>query len=246
MSDWTRRGFIKTAGGALLGATAIDTAPAAPQAVGAAPAGASAVPYSFLTAGDAALVEALVARLIPEDEIGPGAISAGVPAYIDRQLGGAWGAGERLYRSGPWQSGTPMQGYQLPLTPAELFQRALPALDAQVRKQHGDAFGALPVDQQEAILQELHSGKGALDGIPAGTFFDLLHALTLEGYFSDPIYGGNRNMGSWRMLGFPGAYGNYFHLIDQHNLEFSREPMSLAQGPHAAHDLGGAQQGGGA
>jgi gluconate 2-dehydrogenase gamma chain len=39
-----------------------------------------------------------------------GALQAGVPNYIDKQLNGAWGADERLYRSGPWQAGTPSQG----------------------------------------------------------------------------------------------------------------------------------------
>jgi len=57
----------------------------------------------------------------PAEENGPGALGAGVANYLDKQLGGAWGAGERLYRSGPWQAGTPSQGYQLPFTPAELF-----------------------------------------------------------------------------------------------------------------------------
>jgi hypothetical protein len=41
-------------------------------------------------------------RLIPPDELGPSALEAAVPTYIDRQLHGAWGAGERFHRSGPW------------------------------------------------------------------------------------------------------------------------------------------------
>ena len=68
------------------------------------------------------------ARLIPADAKWPGALEAGVPNYIDKQLAGAWGAGERLYRSGPWRPGTPTQGYQLPFTPAELFRTALAAI----------------------------------------------------------------------------------------------------------------------
>ena len=58
--------------------------------------------YIFLNPAEATFIEAAVARLIPKDETGPGAQEAGVPNYIDKQLGGAWGAGERLYRSGPW------------------------------------------------------------------------------------------------------------------------------------------------
>jgi len=60
-------------------------------------------------------------------------VEAGVPGYIDKQLNGAWGAGERLYRSGPWQAGTPSQGYQLSLTPAELFRTAIAAINAELK-----------------------------------------------------------------------------------------------------------------
>ena len=77
--------------------------------------------YLFLTVRRPRLVESAVARLIPKDEQWAGALEAGVPNYIDKQLAGAWGAGERLYRSGPWRPGTPSQGYQMPFTPAELF-----------------------------------------------------------------------------------------------------------------------------
>src|SRR5260370_38802073 len=86
-------------------------------------------PYLFFNREEAAFVVAAVSRLIPGDEKSPGALEAGVPNYIDKQLGGAWGAGERLYRSGPWQPGTPSQGYQLPFTPAELFRRPPPPVD---------------------------------------------------------------------------------------------------------------------
>src|SRR5262245_55352593 len=64
------------------------------------------VAYVYFNPAEAAFIEAAVARLIPKDETGAGALEAGVPNYIDKQLGGAWGAGERLYRSGPWQPGT--------------------------------------------------------------------------------------------------------------------------------------------
>jgi gluconate 2-dehydrogenase gamma chain len=81
--------------------------------------------YHFFNGDEAAFIEAAVERLIPADEEWGGAIEADVPNYIDKQLAGAWGAGERLYRSGPWQPGTPSQGYQLPFTPAELFRTAI-------------------------------------------------------------------------------------------------------------------------
>jgi len=70
-----------------------------------------------------------------------------VPNYLDKQLGGAWGAGERPYRSGPWQQGTPSQGYQLPFTPAELFHTALRAIDTELKDR---AFKDLPPEEQDA------------------------------------------------------------------------------------------------
>ena len=151
-----------------------------------------------------------------------------MPAYIDKQLGGAWGAGERLYRAGPWHDGTPSQGYQLPYTPAELFRNALRVIDDDVKRIKGRPFAKLTAEEQDAYLDVLHKGKD-LDGIPSSAFFDSLLAMTIEGFFGDPVYGGNRNMASWRMIGFPGAYANYYALVDRHNLAFNREPMSLAQ-----------------
>jgi len=95
------------------------------------PVGATTPPitYVFFSTEEAAFIEAAVSRLIPADEQWPGALEAAVPNYIDEQLAGAWGRGERLYRSGPWQQGTPSQGYQLRFTPAELFHTALAAIN---------------------------------------------------------------------------------------------------------------------
>src|SRR3954470_11026627 len=103
--------------------------------------------YVYFKPAKAAFIEAAVARLIPKDETGAGALEAGVPNYIDRQLGGAWGTGERLYRSGPWQPGTPSQGYQLPFTPAELFRNAIRALN-----QKSPGFAKLAPKEQDALL----------------------------------------------------------------------------------------------
>src|SRR2546426_11647193 len=75
--------------------------------------------YMYLTQPEVAFVEAAVARLIPADELGPGAKEAGVAYFIDRQLFGAWGTMAKMYRQGPWPEGTPQQGYQSPLTPPQ-------------------------------------------------------------------------------------------------------------------------------
>jgi len=185
-------------------------------------------PYLFLNRAEAAFIEAACARLIPGDESGPGAIEAGVPQFIDRQLAGAWGAGERLYRAGPWSAGTSSQGYQLPFTPAELFRNALRAVNTELARRE-TPFAKMAPKDQDAYLDSLQKGKEDLGGVPANVFFETLLETTLEGYFSDPVYGGNRGMVAWKTLGFPGAYANYYALVDQHNLAFAREPISLAQ-----------------
>jgi len=185
--------------------------------------------YLYFNNEEAAFIEAAVARLIPKDEQWDGALEAGVPNYMDKQLAGAWGAGERLYRSGPWQSGAPGQGYQLPFTPAELFRTALTSINKSLAQ---TPFAKMSADQQDNFLSSLEKGGTDLGGVPSEIFFEHLWQCTLEGFFSDPVYGGNRNMVSWRMIGFPGAYASYYDLVDQHGIKVDREPMSLAQDVH--------------
>ncbi|AEG92245.1 gluconate 2-dehydrogenase subunit 3 family protein [Ramlibacter tataouinensis] len=234
MEPVSRRIFLKVSSATAV--TPVVAEAAAPQRPGAhasaaaAPAaGAEAQPYLFFTAGEAAFMEAAVDRLIPPDDLGPGGRQAGVVQFIDRQLAGAWGAGERLYRSGPWQPGTPSQGYQLPFTPAELFRNALRGIAQQGQQGGGTPFEKLPGPQQDAWLTRLQNGGTDLEGVPSKVFFESLLAMTVEGYFCDPAYGGNRGMGSWSMIGFPGAYGNYYELVDRHGIAFNVPPRSLAQ-----------------
>ena len=187
--------------------------------------------YLFFNSEEASFVEAAVARLIPADDQWPGALEAGVPNFIDKQLNGAWGSGERLYRSGPWQRGTPSQGYQLPLTPAELFRTAIAAVDAEL-KATGVPFAKMSAEQQDAYLHSLESGGRDLSGVPSGVFFTELWECTLEGFFGDPVYGGNRDMAAWLMIGFPGAYASYYELVDRHGIKVEHPPTSLAEDVH--------------
>jgi gluconate 2-dehydrogenase gamma chain len=235
MDKVTRRSFVTTVGAATVAPSAALLPPAAHAATGAAKAPQVTEPdkptYLFFNAAEVLFIEAACERLIPADESGPGALGAGVPSYLDKQLGGAWGAGERLYRSGPWQTGTPSQGYQLPFTPAELFRASLRAINRELDA-HGTPFNGMSGEAQDAYLKSLESGAHDLDGVPSGVFFGMLLEMTVEGFFSDPVYGGNRNMVAWRMIGFPGAYADYFEAIDKHGVKFEREPMSLAEDGH--------------
>ena len=241
MARITRRSFVATVGSAgmvpaaaLLAAGAPAVAPPptsrAPGSSADSPGnpGSAQTVYLFFSAAEAHFIEAACERLIPADESGPGALGAGVPNFLDKQLGGAWGAGERLYRSGPWQPGTPSQGYQLPFTPAELFHTSLRAILRDLDAQNSP-FALMSAENQDVYLKSLESGAHDLDGVPSAVFFDVLLKMTVEGFFSDPVYGGNRDMVAWRMIGFPGAYADYFETVDHHGVKFEREPMSLAQ-----------------
>ncbi len=81
--------------------------------------------WRFLTEAEASFLEAAVERLIPADEQWPGAKELGAVNYIDIQMAGPWGRGEMIFRGGPFQKGTPSQGYQLEYTPADLMRRAI-------------------------------------------------------------------------------------------------------------------------
>ncbi|MDB5816633.1 MAG: hypothetical protein JWQ11_273, partial [Rhizobacter sp.] len=237
MNPISRRIFLKATGAVAITPAAVDSAGAAtdrhtkPQHAGDAAAGAAdnAPAYMFLSEQEQAFIEAAVERLIPPDEVGPSAIEAGVPGYLDKQLGGAWGAGERLFRGGPWHEGTPSQGYQLPLTPAELFRTAMRGIHDELQATRHTTFDKLPGAEQDRYLTQLQAEHRDLAGVPSNVFFESLLAMTIEGYFSDPAYGGNKDMASWKMIGFPGAYGAYYDLVDQHGVAFKGEPRSLAQ-----------------
>lgn len=229
MKNITRRSFLTTVGATVIPVTALSSAAAdAPPPGTPKPAEAANPSYLFFNAAETRFIEPACERLIPADESGPGALAAGVPYYLDRQLGGAWGAGERLYRSGPWQPGTPSQGYQLPYTPAELFHVSLRAIDRDLAAL-GKSFADMSTDGQDEYLKSLEAGAHDLDGVPSGVFFDTLLKMSIEGFFSDPVYGGNRDMTAWRMIGFPGAYADYFEAVDRQGMKFDRQPMSLGE-----------------
>ena len=232
-----RRDFLKTVG--TVGATGIAAAvgveaDAEPQArAGAAPAAAPAVApvshaYTFLTAPEAAFIEAAVDRLIPADDLTPGGTDCGVATFIDRQLAGAWGSGDRMYMQGPWDKGVPTQGYQSPMAPAEYVRAGIVATNAYCRKTFQKEFDRLTTDQQITVLQDMERGRVTLDGVPAQEFFNLLLATAMQGFFADPVYGGNRDKVAWKMIGFPGVIAIYSeHIKTYRNKKYDVEPKSI-------------------
>ena len=180
----------------------------------------------FFNDSEKEFLRAAVDRLIPPDEQWPGAEGAGVVNYIDLQMGGAWGCGDLLYMRGPHRQGSWTQGYQLEYTPADLFRRSIAAINRQCSAK-GMPFSRMSNAEKDTFLTRLEKGEFHLDGVPSDVFFEALLDQTVQGFFSDPIYGGNKDKVGWRMLGFPGAYSDYFDLVDKHGIEFKREPMSI-------------------
>jgi gluconate 2-dehydrogenase gamma chain len=191
--------------------------------------------WYFFHPSEAATVEATVDRLIPADDLSPGGKDCGCAVYIDRQLAGAFGKAERLYMKGPFMPGLPTQGYQGDLTPAGRYRLGLAALNDYTQATHKRRFTQLAPAEQDAVLAGMDGGTIALKlkpGFSTKQFFELMLQNTMEGFFADPLYGGNRNMASWKMIGFPGARYDYRDHIDKHNVPYPRPPVSIysAQG----------------
>ena len=183
-----------------------------------APPEASGSGYVFFTPAEVAFVDAAVARLIPHDAVGPGGVEAGVTFFLDRQLAGKFGRGDHYFLGGPWPKGTPEQGYQSRFSPAQLYRAAIVAIDKYVSATfNGNLFSKLAEADQDTVLKGLESGDIKLDdGVDSKAFFAMLLQNTKEGYFSDPIYGGNKDMGAWKMIGFPGAHYDYKEWVPRH------------------------------
>jgi gluconate 2-dehydrogenase gamma chain len=205
MDKISRRRLLKLAGAAGLAPVA-PAAPAAPGAPGAPDApdapdapvhrtapdapgapGAPGAPVIFqaLTAQEADLLDAIVARLIPADENGPGAREANAVRYIDRALAGALASLREAYRVG------------------------LAAIDRYARQSRGRVFLELSATDQDSVLIDVETGAatGAHAGFEGGSaqFFNLVRTHTWQGTFGDPYYGGNANFVGWDLLGYPGV-----------------------------------------
>jgi len=184
--------------------------------------------YAYLTQPEVRFLDAAVARLIPADELGPGALEADVTYFIDQQLAGSWGVHGRAYRMGPWQDGTPQQGFQSRLTPQEIYRAGIRETDLYCARRYGKALCLLTAEQQEEVLHNLEDGEINLESVSAKLFFGLLWKNTEEGFFADPMYGGNRDKIGWRLIGFPGvAPSTYNRHIEKHNVPYRVEPVSI-------------------
>src|ERR1700675_1971832 len=161
---------------------------------------------AFFSPAEWRFINAAVGRIIPSDGPGPGGLDTGVPEFIDRQMELPYGHGAYLYLQGPFQPDAPVTlGYQLRYTPRELYRSGIAAANDACRAAAGKAFADLTADEQDHFLASLENNQVHLSGPPAAAFFAQLLENTREGYFADPLYGGNRGMAAWKWIGFPGA-----------------------------------------
>ena len=229
-----RREFLTVAGAAAAALAPAMPAEAQQAQPAAAPAATSATlpadePLLTLTPTGHALFVAAGETIIPPDELSPSGSDCGVANFIDRQLAGAYGSGARLYRQGPFPKGKPELGYQLSLNPREFFRAGVASANEFTRKTYGKDFDRLNDEQRIAALKAMEEGKAEFKGFGSAMFFNALLQITMEGFFADPIYGGNRNMASWKMIGYPGLPATYRDEIRQYlGKKYDKPPRSIA------------------
>jgi len=186
-------------------------------------------PWKYFTLDEANAVEAIADRIIPPDPETPGGRDAGCGVFVDRQLAGPYGRSAGHYHGAPFQKGTKSQGPQSKTTPAELYRKALAGLDEYCRQKYGGkTFAKLSTADQDAVLHGMDSEHIKFESADAKIFFDQILKDIQQGFFADPIYGGNRDMVAWKMIGFPGARYNYLDWIDRHNQRFPLPPVGIA------------------
>ncbi|MGE8397186.1 MAG: gluconate 2-dehydrogenase subunit 3 family protein [Comamonas sp.] len=190
-------------------------------------AGAANYQPTYFTAEEYRFLQAAVARLIPNDDLGPGALEAGVPEFMDRQMNTPWAAGANWYMQGPFEPNAAKEfGYQLKLNMREVFRLGIAATNVWCKKTMGKPFADLSADEQDKALTAVQKGIEDFENVPSATFFSTLWGTTKEGFFSDPIHGGNKDMVGWKLIGFPGARADFMDWIERDE-KYPLPPVSI-------------------
>jgi gluconate 2-dehydrogenase gamma chain len=205
----------------------------------------------FFSSDEAATIEAITARILPGDLDDPGAREAGVVWYIDAALAHDHGFNQPIYTAPPFaefvdkppeqtdkakreisKSEKERYGFQSSLTPRETYRAALVSLSMFVKGAYGGrAFADLSEAEQDEVVRALEQDQAqGFDKPSAKDFFKQLRDDTIDGMFSDPAYGGNRNMVGWKLISYPGAQRAYpAGDLQTENAFVRRGPQSLAE-----------------
>lgn len=179
---------------------------------------AESLALTYFTDFQATTVAAIAERIIPANGSDAGATDAGVVYYIDRSITGFSANLQRVYRLGLRE----LERYcehrfraQFQELDAELQDRVTrDLLGPEVVESIGTPkSGQLPGPLDNETPDEAEAGSGdstaEVDGALLRRLFAVIREHTIEGYFCDPIYGGNRNTVGWKLVGFPGAQWGY-------------------------------------
>jgi gluconate 2-dehydrogenase gamma chain len=184
---------------------------------------------TYFNTAEWTFINSAVGRLIPSEGAGPGGLDAGVPEFIDRQMELPYGHGAYFYLKGPFLDNLPPTlGYQLRYTPREIYRLGIAATNSATQKLQGKDFSQLSAADQDHFLAAIEKGEATLATVPATVFFAQLLTNTREGYFSDPLYGGNRGMVAWKWIGFPGARADFTDWIDQAGRHYPYGAVSIS------------------
>lgn len=151
-----------------------------------------------LNSGEMSTLVAAIDRIIPGDELGPGASESGVHVFIDSALANDYAGVLPFYQLGLSSLNLAAPSGTFANEPAETQDAILAAFEAGAVVDVTDA-GATPVSTPVRTAQQL----GALQEIPQG-FFQLMQEHTRQGMFGDPVHGGNRNFAGWDLINYPG------------------------------------------
>jgi gluconate 2-dehydrogenase gamma chain len=213
--------------GSVKGATIAGQLPWSPNA-GNPPPQTKLGPWEFLSVNEGRALEALADCIIPPDVDTPGGKEAGCAVFVDRQLAGPYGRQEGIYLRPPFLAGGRNQGQQSDKGPAQFYREGLTAFDRACKEHHGGkSFAELPVVDQISVLTDLERGELKLNGVDGRSFFAQVVKDVQMGFFADPIYGGNRDMVGWKMIGYPGARYNYLDWVSRHNEAFPLPPVGI-------------------
>jgi gluconate 2-dehydrogenase gamma chain len=147
-------------------------------------------PNDILEADLVEILRAVIARLIPDDELGPGGLAAGADHYILTSLAGSLSGCLPGYVAG------------------------LRALDALARTEFGAAFVSLPASVQDEALRSLEGDAGRVSGGEGERFLELVREHAVEGFLGDPRHGGNRNEAGWSLIRYS-PLGRTFAATEQ-------------------------------
>lgn len=186
------------------------------------------MPDTFFDPHQRDTVQAAMARIIPTDDT-PGATEAGTVDFIDQGLSGTGYIYAKPDGSGFEQlTGKQEDAWRQRIDIVrQAYTAGVADLDDQARRRHGSDFVDLEPEQQDKVLNELEQpfeqqeadleqARVTLYGAPVEPalqqtstetdlgFVPLLALHTRQGFYSDPVYGGNRNRVGWDVIGFPG------------------------------------------